>query len=133
MKTIGNTARTLAGLGVVALALTLSGCIIDASSNGCTADLQVSWSINDTGGQGLTCEQVPANAVQVILDGTAYPSACSDYSARINNIPIGTHSAQLRLLNGSTPVSDTGAMTISLVDCRLYDLNGGTPVPFTVN
>jgi hypothetical protein len=132
MRIIDKT-RALAGLGVAALALSLSGCVVETSSNSCSADLQVSWVIDSTGGASLTCEQVPADTVQVILDGTVYPSNCSDYQARINNIPLGTHTAQLRLLSNGTSVSDTGAMNISFASCILYDLNGGTPVPFTVN
>jgi hypothetical protein len=100
----------------------------------CTsADLQVSWSIEDTTGATLTCAQTPADTVQVIIDGVVYPSNCTDYMARVNNIPLGAHTAQLRLLDNGTSVSDTGQMSISLSSCILYDLNGGTPVPFTVN
>jgi hypothetical protein len=98
-----------------------------------TADLQVSWVIEDTTGAALTCAQTPADTVQVIIDGVVYPSNCTDYMARVNNIPLGTHTAQLNLLDNGTSVSDTGQMSISLSSCILYDLNGGTPVPFTVN
>jgi hypothetical protein len=98
-----------------------------------TADLQVSWSIEDTTGATLTCAQTPADTVQVIIDGTVYPFGCSTYMGQVSNIPLGTHTAQLKLLDNGTTVSDTGAMSVSLSSCILYDLNGGTPVPFTVN
>jgi hypothetical protein len=132
MRIIDKT-RALAGLGVAALALSLSGCVVETSPNSCSADLSVSWVIDSTGGASLTCEQVPADTVQFILDGTVYSQNCNTYSAQINNIPLGTHTAQLRLLDNGTSVSDTGAMSISIASCIHYDLNGGAPVPFTVN
>jgi hypothetical protein len=126
--------RALAGLGLAALALSFSGCIVETSSNSCSADLHVSWNIDDAAtGAALTCEQVPADTVQVILDGQVLPSNCSAYSTQINNIPLGTHSVELRLMDGSTSKSDTGAMNVSLASCITYDLNGGTPVTFDVN
>src|SRR5262245_54506337 len=133
MKTIG-IARTLAGLGLAALIVGSSGCVVETSSNECRADLQVSWSIFESGtGVQLTCDQVPADTVQVVLDGTPYSFNCVDGGARVNGIPLGNHTAQLRLLDGAANVSDTGAMTIALTSCILYDLNGGADVPFEVN
>jgi hypothetical protein len=108
--------------------------VFTTNTSPCTsADLQVSWEIQDTTGATLTCATAPADTVQVILDGTVYPFSCGSYMGTVSNVPLGTHTAQLKLLDNGTSISDTGPMNISLSSCILYDLNGGTPVPFTVN
>jgi hypothetical protein len=100
----------------------------------CTANLQASWTIDENGtGAPLTCDQVPADTVDLILDGVDNTFSCSAYMGTVTGVPLGTHRAQLQLLNGGVVKSDTGAMNISVNSCITFDINGGTPIPFTVN
>lgn len=141
MKTIGKT-RFLALLGAVVLAGSLSGCIIQSNSrrqppttdpNLC-ARVQLSWAINELGTNiPLTCEEVPADTVSLLLSGTQYDFPCNAYAGVTTTVPIGTYSARVGLFDRGQSVSETSTMNITLPDCGTWDLNGNAPVVFDVN
>jgi hypothetical protein len=129
------------GLTVVAfaaLAGTLSGCIIDNSSNTGCADIRASWAIEDTNGAPLACADAPASTVRLFVNGAFTEFPCNAYVGISPGLDPGTYSASLQLIgtNGAV-LSDTavpnGPMTISLPSCGTFSLAAADPdVVFTV-
>jgi len=118
------------GFTALALTLSLSGCIIDATpstSNSCADNRYVtvdSWSIekNSTGAP-LSCDQAGASSVYMYLGSYTTSWPCSDYTgSTVSGIPQGTYSTYLQLLsNGGSVLSDTslssGLVQVSVGSC----------------
>src|SRR5262245_36634572 len=109
-------------LGLLAIVGTASGCIIDNSSSSGCANLQASWAIEDTTGGGLLCEDVPANAVRMYVNGAYTQFRCNAYVGTSPGLQPGTYSVKLTLVNAAgQEVSDTsvpnGPMSITVPSC----------------
>ena len=130
--------RGLTVVALAALAGTLSGCIIDSSSNTGCANIRASWAIEDTTGAPLACADAPANRVRLFVSGASTEFRCADYVGFSPGLNPGTYSASLQLIGtDGTVLSDTavpnGPMTISLPSCGTFSLAAADPdVVFTV-
>jgi hypothetical protein len=90
--------HTLVFLAFTALALPLSGCIIDNtnSTNTC-ASLYLTWSIDDNLGHSLLCSDVGAGYVRVTAAGVVTDVPCGAGSAQIFSEPSGTYPVDVQL------------------------------------
>ena len=66
---------------VAAMALTLSGCVVDTSANdgygyGCQSDLLVDWQIQNVAGGSVTCDAINPAQVVIDIDRVKYPQIC---------------------------------------------------------
>jgi len=113
---------------VAGLALSASGCIIDSSSSSCSPDLYVNWRIVESGTNAvLTCDQVPADTIEVNVSGVVKDVACPTGVSQ-GSIPFflpvtDTYYVQVTLLGGGNVLSQTGNNPI-FVDC-----SGNTDTP----
>jgi hypothetical protein len=131
----GTNARSLAVLGLAAVAGTLSGCIIETSSSSCGADrpaVQASWTIvKQATNAVLSCDQAAASEVDLFLNQMRYQFSCNAGIGVTTALPSGTYNAQLTLLDiNKQTISQTQSMPVTVSNCALIDLGD---VEFGVN
>lgn len=140
--------RTLLLLGFTGLALTLSGCFVETTSNngggaacGTNQYFQVYWSAdNGPGTNPLYCDQVPASHVELLTNtgtyrvgiecrATNYMNFTFDFVGSTNNVPVGTYVITANLVDNVTSqvISSSNAdpqyyATYSIQACRRLEL-----------
>jgi hypothetical protein len=133
--------RTLLFLGFTAVAATsLSGCIIESSSNSDTCApsryITLSWRIfKEATGAELSCAQAAVSTVTMNVDSVRFDFPCVDpgtglQAGRTTSVPAGPHTVSLDMFDvAGQNVSRFPAFNTTVPTCSAIDLG---PLEFDV-
>jgi hypothetical protein len=109
------------GFGVMGLAVfvaALSGCVVDSGRNCGPSDITFSWSLSANGRTGLSCGDVGAETVVIIVGGASAEFPCRNYAAVTDPVVPATYTTSFQLLDASRNVIATlDPMDIQVASC----------------